>query len=161
MVPAVTSRLVNTTTDRKICDRSLPNEWKYAMAEAWEQTTKVPLSQKDIAGEAFAVRLPLGKNIVEKQLRDTLASKTASKADLLAAAEKLAWYQRSVAGQTVNISSLRLGNTWLLNLPGELVCCLPAGRSKNAKQWTGMYSSIRGVWTGVYWHKGVLHPGRV
>ncbi|MBX3253200.1 MAG: hypothetical protein KF862_03575 [Chitinophagaceae bacterium] len=91
-----------------------------AMAEAWRQTQKTALAEKDISWKNMEVRLPLGKNIVEQQLRDTLASKTASRPDLLAASEKLAWYQRSVAGQKVNISSLRLGKVWLLNLPGEL-----------------------------------------
>lgn len=111
----------------------LARRMEVAMSEAWEQTIKIPLSQKDISWKSVPVRLPLGKNIVEKQLRDTLASKTASKADLLAAAEKLAWYQRSVAGQTVNISSLRLGNTWLLNLPGELFVAYQLAAQKMQK----------------------------
>lgn len=91
-----------------------------AMEAAWKQTKKTSLTDQDLAWKSLYIRLPLGKNIVEKKMRDTLASITASHSDKIAAAEKLAWYKRSVAGQKVNISALRLGNTWLLNLPGEL-----------------------------------------
>ena len=66
------------------------------------------------------VTLPLGKNIVEAELRATLSNEKAAPFIKVAAAEKLAWYQRSVADQKVNISALRLGRVWLLNLPGEL-----------------------------------------
>ena len=38
----------------------------------------------------------------------------------MSAAEKLAWYQRSKEGVKINVSALRLGKVWLLNLPGEL-----------------------------------------
>ena len=41
-------------------------------------------------------------------------------AEKISAAEKLAWYQRSKEGVKINVSSLRLGKVWLLNLPGEL-----------------------------------------
>ncbi|MCC6287997.1 MAG: hypothetical protein IT249_08935 [Chitinophagaceae bacterium] len=91
-----------------------------AMEAAWKQTKKTALAGKDVQWKNLYITLPLGKNIVEKTMRDTLASTTASHADKMAAAEKLAWYKRSVAGQKVNISSLRLGKIWLLNLPGEL-----------------------------------------
>lgn len=91
-----------------------------AMTTAWKDTKKTSLTDKNIAWKSLYVTLPLGKNIVEKKMRATLSSATASKPDKMAAAEKLAWYERSVAGQKVNVSSLRLGNIWLLNLPGEL-----------------------------------------
>ncbi|MFT3751129.1 MAG: hypothetical protein QM768_22650 [Agriterribacter sp.] len=91
-----------------------------AMQSAWEHTKKTALTDNDMAWKSLYIKLPLGKNIIEQKMRDTLASATASHADKMAAAEKLAWYKRSVAGQKVNISSLKLGKIWLLNLPGEL-----------------------------------------
>lgn len=91
-----------------------------AMNLAWKRTKKTALDRKDIAWKSLPVTLPLGKNIVKDSLTATLDSPQASFSDKLAAAEKLAWYQRSVAGQQVNVSSLRLGKIWLLNLPGEL-----------------------------------------
>ncbi|MFT3702094.1 MAG: hypothetical protein QM802_06980 [Agriterribacter sp.] len=90
------------------------------MEQAWKATQKTPLTTKDIAWKSLPVTLPLSKKLIAQKMQDTLSSKTASKADLLAAAEKLAWYQRSKAGQKVNVSSLKLGNIWLLNMPGEL-----------------------------------------
>ncbi len=91
-----------------------------AMREAWEQTRKTPVSIKVMRWKSVDVQLPVGKNIIEADLRATLSDEKLAIAQKLAAAEKLAWYLRSEAGQKVTISSLRLGNVWLLNLPGEL-----------------------------------------
>jgi hypothetical protein len=98
----------------------LANRVETAMHEAWEQTKKTAISGKDMSWKNTEVKLPLGKNILEAELRATLSDEKKSAAEKVAAAEKLAWYQRSVAGQKVNISALRLGKVWLLNLPGEL-----------------------------------------
>ena len=98
----------------------LANRVEAAMAEAWQQTKKTAISEKDMNWKNTEVTLPLGKNIVEAELRATLSNEKAAPFIKVAAAEKLAWYQRSVADQKVNISALRLGRVWLLNLPGEL-----------------------------------------
>jgi len=90
-----------------------------AMQHAWEQTQKTA-TPKMIAWKSTSVTLPLGKNIVEKNLRDTLSNAKSSWQQKISAAEKLAWYQRSKEGVKINVSSLRLGKLWLLNLPGEL-----------------------------------------
>lgn len=107
-----------------------------AMAEAWSKTEKTALTDRDLAWKNRYVKLPLGKNLIETKMRETLQSSTASHPQKMAAAEKLAWYQRSVAGQKVNISSLRLGKIWLLNLPGELFVeyQLAAQKMKPGKQ---------------------------
>lgn len=98
----------------------LATRMENAMSEAWTQTKKTSVTEMSFAWKNTLVILPLGKNIVEKELRNTLSNEKASASDKLAAAEKLAWYQRSKAGQKVNVSSLRLGKIWLLNVPGEL-----------------------------------------
>jgi hypothetical protein len=49
-----------------------------------------------------------------------MSNDTSSWSQKISAAEKLAWYQRSKEGVKINISSLRIGKIWLLNLPGEL-----------------------------------------
>ena len=79
-----------------------------------------PLLTKNVAWKSVPVTLPLGKNIVEKDLKSTLSDEKASWSKKISAAEKLAWYQRSKEGVKINVSSLRLGKVWLLNLPGEL-----------------------------------------
>ena len=90
-----------------------------AMHQAWEQTKKIAIT-KNVAWKSVAVTLPLGKNIVEEKLRYTLSDEKATRGEKMSAAEKLAWYQRSKEGVKINVSALRLGKVWLLNLPGEL-----------------------------------------
>lgn len=97
----------------------LANRIETAMREAWEQTKKTPVTGNRFAWKSLSVKLPLNKNLIEKNMRATLSDEKASVPEKMAAAEKLAWYERSAAGQTVNVSSLRLGKIWLLNLPGE------------------------------------------
>ncbi|MEP7109709.1 MAG: hypothetical protein ABI760_17065 [Ferruginibacter sp.] len=104
-----------TETSRQL----LAKRVETAMQQAWEQTKKTALT-KNMAWKSQYVILPLGNNIVEKNLRATLSDEKTTKAEKIAAAEKLAWYQRSKEGAKINVSSLRLGKLWLLNLPGEL-----------------------------------------
>lgn len=98
----------------------LAKRMETAMQNAWMQTKKTPLSGDDIGWRNVYVPLPLGRNLVEAAMKDTLKSPTASRPDKMAAAEKLAWFERCAAGQKVNISAVRLGKIWLLHLPGEL-----------------------------------------
>ncbi len=91
-----------------------------AMEEAWRVTQKRPLARKDIDWTSVPVSLPVSKFIVAEELKSTLADPGAAPNAKFVAAVKLAWYQRNAAGHKVNISSLRLGNIWLLNVPGEL-----------------------------------------
>jgi hypothetical protein len=90
-----------------------------AMQQAWEQTQKTA-TPENIAWKSTSVTLPLGKNIVEEKLRSTLSDEKSSWSEKISAAEKLAWYQRSKEGIKINVSSLRIGKVWMLNLPGEL-----------------------------------------
>ncbi|HEY6979278.1 MAG TPA: hypothetical protein VH396_23440 [Chitinophagaceae bacterium] len=97
----------------------LANRVETAMQQAWDQTKKTVVP-KNIAWKNTEVTLPLGENIVEEKLRSTLSNEKSSWQEKISAAEKLAWYQRSKEGVKINVSSLRLGKIWLLNLPGEL-----------------------------------------
>jgi hypothetical protein len=91
-----------------------------AMQQAWTRTTTAQITDKDLAWKNVKVQLPLSKNINEADLRKRLSNTQSSYPEKYAAAEKLAWYQRSTAGKKVNISALKIGKNWLLNLPGEL-----------------------------------------
>ncbi|TKT86565.1 hypothetical protein [Dyadobacter frigoris] len=91
-----------------------------AMKKAWDSTKKTWISSDDLSWKNVGIILPLGKNIVEDDLRKRLSNEKATLSERYRAAEKLGWYQRSMAKTTVNISSLRLGKVWLLNVPGEL-----------------------------------------
>ncbi len=66
------------------------------------------------------VTLPVSTKFSEEKLRATLADTSAKHADVIVAAERLAWLERSKEGATVTVSALRLGKLWFLNLPGEL-----------------------------------------
>jgi hypothetical protein len=90
-----------------------------AMQQAWENTKKTAVT-KNNSWRSTLVTLPLGKNIVEEKLRSTLSNEKSSWQEKISAAEKLAWYQRSKKGAKIEVSALRLGKIWLLNLPGEL-----------------------------------------
>jgi hypothetical protein len=67
-----------------------------------------------------SVRLPVATNSNEEKLRATLGDTSAKHADVIAAAERLAWLERSKEGVKISVSSLRIGKLWVLNLPGEL-----------------------------------------
>jgi len=99
--------------------QALAKRLETAMQQAWDQTQKTA-TPKNIAWKTTSVTLPLGKNVVEEKLRSTLSNEKSSWQEKISAAEKLAWYHRSKEGVKINVSSLRLGKLWLLNLPGEI-----------------------------------------
>ena len=90
-----------------------------AMTTAWESTVRSRISGKDVEWKFVKTQLPLSKNLTESSMRDELSNAQLSLPIRYRAAEKLAWYQRTIAGNPVRISALRIGKTWLLNLPGE------------------------------------------
>jgi hypothetical protein len=90
-----------------------------AIKKAWLNTKKYPLRNTAVAWSHVEVALPLGANIIETDLRRRMTDDSLNIHEKFRAAEKLAWYQRSTGGHKVNISSLKLGNIRLLNIPGE------------------------------------------
>lgn len=90
------------------------------MENAWKKTSKLPLSGTDFSWYSTPVTLPLGKHLVESDLRSVLQNDTISNISKLTAAKHLAWLQRTKEGHQIDISSLQLGNISILNLPGEL-----------------------------------------
>jgi hypothetical protein len=90
-----------------------------AMEQAWNNTRR-RVVKESVVWSTAPVTLPLATNSSEEKLRAILADTSSRHADVIAAAERLAWIERSKAGVKVTVSSLRLGKIWLLNLPGEL-----------------------------------------
>jgi hypothetical protein len=97
----------------------LTKRMEAAMEQAWNNTTK-RVVKESVVWSTAPVTLPLATNSSEEKLRAILADTSSRHADVIAAAERLAWIERSKAGVKVTVSSLRLGKIWLLNLPGEL-----------------------------------------
>ncbi len=98
----------------------LTKRMETAMKQAWDQTTKIPVTTEDLAWKSVTVALPVGKHVNGVDLRAILASEKANAEEKFAAAKHLAWLKWTQAGNTTEVSSLRLANMWLLNLPGEL-----------------------------------------
>lgn len=100
----------------------LASRMEKAMKQAWEATAKKPISANNLQWNHTEVFLPPGKHLKERKLQRQLKKDTA-RVDMkrkLTAAKHLAWKVRTDAGIPTSVSSLKLGNIWLLNLPGEL-----------------------------------------
>ena len=97
----------------------LAGRMETAMKQAWELTEKVPLLKSDIEWRNVKTLLPLRETLVEEELIARLEDPQLDSLQKYSAADQLAWLRRTKAGHKVNISALKLGNVWLLNLPGE------------------------------------------
>jgi hypothetical protein len=97
----------------------LASRMEKAMHEAWEETEKIPLILSDFDWNNTEVMLPLAEHLVEEELIAQLTDQQLDSTSKLVAADHLAWLRRTREGHRVNVSSIRLGNVWLLNIPGE------------------------------------------
>lgn len=91
-----------------------------AMRRAWEATKVKPLGAADVQWRAVPVQVPLAAHLDAAALKATLEDNQASDEDRLAAAGKLAFILRRQAGLPIELSCLRLGNAYVLHMPGEL-----------------------------------------
>jgi hypothetical protein len=114
----ITSGKYNNGTDS--LRQLLTERMEAAMQQAWNNTRKRTIRSSAVWNTA-TVTLPVAINSDEQKLRATLADTSAKRADVIAAAERLAWLERNkVGGAPVTVSALRIGKIWMLNLPGEL-----------------------------------------
>jgi hypothetical protein len=90
-----------------------------AMQKAWENTEKTPMIYSDFDWNNAEVRLPLAEHLDEEKLLAQLSDEQSDSTSKLVAADHLAWLRRTQEGHMVSVSSIRLGNVWLLNIPGE------------------------------------------
>lgn len=89
------------------------------MKKAWQATKKIPITGKDLVWKSKFVALPVAHDLIEDELRADLENMKKYTSSTELTATKLAWLIQAKAGRMVQVSSLRLGNTWLLNIPGE------------------------------------------
>jgi len=113
----ITSGKYNDGTEES--RQALAKRVETAMQTAWDQSKKTSINNK-VSWKSTDVNLPLGKNIDEENLKGIMSDEKASYSQKISAAEKLAWYRRWKAGAKINVSAVRLGKVWILNLPGEL-----------------------------------------
>ena len=108
----------------KYNDGSQPNRMVLAtrlahgMREAFANVKRTPLKADDIGWGSELVRLPLGKHMVQSDLIEKL--KAANPKGYISFADQLAWLERVNAGHKIDITCLRVGDTRMLHLPGEL-----------------------------------------
>lgn len=88
------------------------------MREAYDKTTKLPLTAADIGWGNVPVSLPLSPRLNEADLVAKLKA-TAAKG-YISFADQLAFVRRTQAGHKIDITCLSVGTTRMLHLPGEL-----------------------------------------
>ncbi len=88
------------------------------MKQAWEATEKAPLTAADIGWETVPVKLPVSSHLNESKLIEDL--KTEPARGYIAKADQLAFVQRCKAGHAIDIACLRVGNSRVMHMPGEL-----------------------------------------
>jgi hypothetical protein len=90
------------------------------MSNAWDKIQVTPISAADVGWESVPVALPVAAHLDETSLLATLENDKAKPLDRIRAAHELAWVRRCKAGETIDVSCLRLGSARVLCLPGEL-----------------------------------------
>lgn len=90
------------------------------MRAAFEAADRQPITAADIDWQVQEVTLPTGNHLVAEQLRSTVADESLATGARVHAAEQLAFLLRMQGGDTIPISRLRIGDNYLLHLPGEL-----------------------------------------
>jgi hypothetical protein len=90
------------------------------MRRAWEATERKPLSAADVAWRVHPVRLPPSRRLNIDALRATLEDPQAAENERSAAAGKLAFLLRVQEGRTIDLACLKLGDVFILHMPGEL-----------------------------------------
>lgn len=88
------------------------------MREAYEKTTKQPLTSADIGWGSVPVKLPLSPRLNEEDLTTKL--KATPPRGYISLADQLAFVRRNKAGHEIDITCLQVGSARMLHLPGEL-----------------------------------------
>ncbi|MFZ2279140.1 MAG: hypothetical protein WAW39_15145 [Prosthecobacter sp.] len=88
------------------------------MREAYDKTTKLPLTAADIGWGNVPVKLPLSPRLNEEDLTAKLKATEAK--GYISFADQLAFVRRIKAGHEIDITCLQIGDSRMLHLPGEL-----------------------------------------
>jgi hypothetical protein len=90
------------------------------LRRAWASTERQPIDSASVAWRMVPVALPLAPHLDAAKLRTTLEDTSLPESNRLAAAGKLAYVERVLAGHRIDLTCLKLGRTHLLHMPGEL-----------------------------------------
>jgi len=90
------------------------------MRAAWKNIKRVKVTAEDVQWRVHSVALPVAEHLNEEKLLAILDDPKADPTSQLAASSHLAWLRRCQAGDTIDLTCLRLGSTYLVHMPGEL-----------------------------------------
>jgi hypothetical protein len=90
------------------------------MAKAWAATVKSPIRAVDLSWESVPAALPPAPHLDETRIEGLVNDNSKSVRERAEAAGELVWLRRCQAGDTIDVSCLRLGKARVLHLPGEL-----------------------------------------
>jgi hypothetical protein len=91
------------------------------MQKAWEATERLLITPADVDWRIAPVRLPLRDMYQDEAPMAALFDNSAAKPrDRIRAALDLAFARRAKAGPPIELGCLRLANTYILHMPGEL-----------------------------------------
>ncbi len=89
-----------------------------AMEQAFANTTRFEVPEV-IQWRSEPLSLPFGDHLKADTLRLIIADTSDNYVNRFAAVRQLAWLEQNKNGSPLVVTSLQLGNTWLLHLPGE------------------------------------------
>lgn len=92
-----------------------------AMADAFENTQRTPVSAADVHWSSAEIAIPPAPHLNESDLLEILDDRTETAVNRGIAATNLAWLRRCGNGSKLNVSCLDLGPARILHLPGEAV----------------------------------------
>ncbi|SHE63688.1 hypothetical protein SAMN05443144_102192 [Fodinibius roseus] len=90
------------------------------MLKAWEQTERTPVDASQLEWRIEPVALPLGDHIIKEELEQTLSRASEMDEKPTGAASDLGWVRRTLEGDEINLTALRIGPARILHTPGEL-----------------------------------------
>ncbi|MFO0864137.1 MAG: hypothetical protein U0744_05690 [Gemmataceae bacterium] len=90
------------------------------MKTAFEESKKSAIDAKDVDWKHVAVAMPAAARLKSNELKKTIADETAPLALRIKTARDLAWAERCERGDKIDLGLLKLGDAYVLHLPGEL-----------------------------------------
>jgi hypothetical protein len=88
------------------------------MKQAWAETKRLSLTRAGVGWETVRVKLPLAPHLQQEDLVKDLKTEPAKGND--SKVDQLAWVIRCKAGHEIDLACLRVGETRVLHMPGEL-----------------------------------------
>ena len=90
------------------------------MKAAWEATKKTPIAAADVEWRVNPVSLPVRERTTEAWCKKMLEDNKVSVRERAHVARDLAFLRRIKGGHEIPLTCLRLGQTYVLHMPGEL-----------------------------------------